>query len=193
MYILSIRTLFTFLLCSFLCINAQAQEAQTDVPIQLSIGGSFTMAPSLSIDGPWTGRNTSAANFLSVFTDLTINNYLIGRVQYSTLIVSSVDDVFTNAIQSGFELNGAIGYNHIFKNNPKINIPIMATLGFATVDTRRAREAGMQVGITTGLKYMFTNRMSATGNLRYLKGLSVSDGAKFDQTDFSIGIMLSVF
>ncbi len=188
-----IPTLFTFLLCSLLYINTHAQENQTNVPIHLSIGGSFTIAPSLTIDGPWTGRNTSAANFLSIFADLIINDYLIGRVQYSSLMVSSVDDVFTNQIESGFELNGAIGYNYILKNNPKISIPIMATLGFATVDTRRAREAGMQVGLTTGLQYAFTNKISATGNLRYLKGLTVSEGAKFDQTDFSIGIMLRLF
>lgn len=188
-----VPTLFTFLLCSLLYINTHAQENQTNVPIHLSIGGSFTIAPSLTIDGPWTGRNTSAANFLSIFADLIINDYLIGRVQYSSLMVSSVDDVFTNQIESGFELNGAIGYNYILKNNPKISIPIMATLGFATVDTRRAREAGMQVGLTTGLQYAFTNKISATGNLRYLKGLTVSEGAKFDQTDFSIGIMLRLF
>jgi len=51
----------------------------------------------------------------------------------------------------------------------------------------------MQAGLTTGIQYAVTNKISATGNLRYLKGLSVSEGAKFDQTDFSLGILLRLF
>ena len=169
-----------------------AQETENNAPINFYLGGSYTIAPTFNINGRWTVNVNTSANFYSLFADLLINDILIGRVQTSFLSVSSLGDNLSSELVSGFEMNGSLGYSYRPSSNPKISIPIMATIGFATVVDDDSRDAGMQVGGTVGLNYQLTPRVSASNSFRYLKGLNFSDGSKFDQIDFSIGVQFKL-
>ncbi len=171
----------------------KAQEAQNNIPIEFSIGGAYTIAPTINITGFWSGETEASANFYSAMADLTINNALTGRVVVSSLIPSSVSGS-DREVESGFEMSGSMGYRLSFENNNKVTIPVMATLGYASFkDTSGRREVGMQVGGTAGINYSITEKFSLTGTVRYLKGVGFNDGSKVDQVDMSIGFMVRLF
>ena len=167
-------------------ISAQSDTPQ--IPVTWYLGGSYTVAPSYDIGGRWTINTKTSGNFYSLFTDLEINQRLIGRAQVSFLSTSSLGDDLSSELESGFEMNGSLGYRFSFTEAPKISVPLMATIGFATVSDERRRDAGMQLGGTLGLNYALSERLEASGTLRILRGVEFSDGSKISQTDFSIGI-----
>lgn len=174
-------------------VNLLAQNTENKIPVNFYIGGSYTIAPSFDIDGIWTVNASTSAKFYSIFADLTINQNLIGRVQLSFLSIPSLSEGISEQLNSGFQMNGSLGYNYQLPSKPKISLPIMATLGYATVVDNSARDAGMQVGGTVGLNYTITDRVNASSSIRYLKGLKFNDGAKFSQIDFSVGVQIRVF
>jgi len=170
--------------------NVFSQSQENNVPINFFLGASYTIAPSFEIDGVWTVNESTSASFYSVFADLVINSNLIGRAQISSLAVSSLSEELSEELESGFQMNGSLGYNAKPGGNDKISIPIMATIGYATVKERSVRDAGMQLGATLGLNYALNQKISASSTLRYLKGVEFSDGAKFNQIDISFGVLL---
>ncbi len=172
-------------------LRGQNENNQIEAPVNFLLGASYTIAPTLKVNGPWTGSNETSGSFYSAYADLIINNKFIGRAVVSSLIPSTLSNGLELAVESGFEMSGSMGYNYTLSSNQKINIPIMATIGFATVKTLSdRRDAGMQLGGTIGLNYDLTEKFILSGTARYLKGVDFSDGAKIDQVDVSLGIMI---
>lgn len=169
---------FTFMLLS------NASHAQE---MQLSLGASAGKALSIT-----RVAEESSATFYSVFGDLVLSEKIIGRLQISSFSASSFTDDLEGEIDSGLEFNGSMGYNIVPSSQPKLHVPLMATLGYANIRKASKSIPGMQVGVTVAPKYMITDMLSANLTLRYLKGVDFDSGTKIDQTDVSIGIMINL-
>ena len=185
------KNVFLMIVISLIAsIRMIGQDAEYKMPIEFYLGGSYTIAPSFSIDGNWTINATTSASFYSLFGDLVINKNLIGRVQVSFL--SSLSDELDSELISGFEMNGSLGYNLKLENNEKLSIPIMATIGYASIADESAKDPGMQLGVTMGLNYALAERVNATSTIRYLKGVGFESGAKISQLDLSFGVQYRI-
>lgn len=183
-YCTKVLTLFIFLLL----VNATgySQESTSSVgSISMSAGISYGIAPTLTV-----GSRETSGTFNSIYGDLVLNEKIIGRAQYSRLNVNSLADGYDLLVNSGWSINGSVGYNITLSSLTKLHIPIMGTFGYANIDRNSGFDhAGAQVGITLAPKYYITDRFVANLSLRVLKGTKVDQGSELGQNDFSIGIM----
>lgn len=155
--------------------------------IQFGLGASLGLAPSLSLS-----NENSSATFYSVYTDLTLNKKIIGRAQLSVFNSSSFTGDLEGKVESGFEFNGSIGYNILLSSMPKLELPVMGTVGYASIKDNNYHWPGMQLGITFAPKYMLTEKIAGNVTLRYLKGNAFNNGREVSQTDVSLGIIFNL-
>jgi len=163
--------------------------AQKDAPVNLSAGVNVTLAPTLKYDD-----KSGSGIILGAFGDLEVAR-AIGRVQFSVLLPSTLSTEDSKQVESGFSVNGSVGYSHAVSNS-KLEIPFMATAGFAKLVYSRARntfsDRCMQIGLTVSPQYRLNDRLFINCTGRYLKGIEVAGGGVIDQIDLSIGIRYSL-
>ncbi len=163
--------------------------AQSSDLLQISVGASVAYAPQLKFDG-----NSGSSGLGSVFADMEVKNRFIGRIQFSSLLISTLVGDQSEKATAGYTANGSLGY--IFAPVPaKFRIPLMATAGTASITYRSNgtfREQCIQIGITASPEYNLSPRISANATFRYLHGLTTADGNPIDQTDLSIGIKFRI-
>lgn len=156
--------------------------------IQFGLGASLGLAPSLSLSD-----ENSSATFYSVYADLTLSKKIIGRAQLSVFNSSSFTGDLEGNVESGFQFNGSIGYNIVLSSMPKLELPVMGTVGYASIKDINFNWPGMQLGVTFAPKYMLTEKIAANVTLRYLKGNGFDDGRELSQTDVSFGMIFYLF
>ncbi len=166
----------------FLSGSIKAQD------IQFGLGASLGMAPSLSLN-----EKNSSASFYSVYADLILKKKFIGRAQLSIFNSSSFTGDLEGEVESGLALNGSLGYNVIFSSVPKLELPLMGTLGYVSVKDDSYHWPGMQFGATFAPKYMLTEKIATNITFRYLIGTAFNNGRPVSQTDVSFGVMFNLF
>lgn len=173
---------FIVLFVTINCISISIIKAQD---IQIGLGASYGIAPSISLEDA-----KSSASFYSIYGDLVINNQLIGRAQFSSFNAESFTEDLEGNVDSGLEFNGSLGYNMLFPSIDKLELPIMATIGYASVKNKSFTWPGMQLGFTLSPKYKIHRKVLANFTVRYLKGTGFEDGRALNQIDTSFGIMI---
>ena len=179
------KLFITFFLMGFLISSAQAQTEVT--PVGIAAGVSYGYAPSLQYES-----TESSGSFYSVYGDLVINDKIVGRAQFSKLLVNTLSNELSRFVSSGFAFNGSLGYNFIPSADKKFQIPVMGTIGYASIErSTGSSRPGMQIGVTLAPKYQVTDQVIVNTTLRMLRGTNFDDGAKLSQNDISIGVMYS--
>lgn len=182
----TVKVFFIFIILGGFTFNSSAQTTTSSAgSISMSAGISYGIAPTLSI-----GSRETSGTFNSIYGDLVINEKIIGRAQYSRLNVSTLSDGYDLLVNSGWSINGSLGYNFTLTAQPKLHIPLMGTFGYANIDRNSGFDhAGAQIGVTVAPKYFVTNRLIVNATFRFIKGTKVDNGTELAQTDFSIGAM----
>lgn len=176
----SLKFIVLFVIVYFFSMSALKAQS-----IKFGVGASYGIAPALSLQD-----DKSSASFYSFYGDLIVNKNFIGRAQFTTFIAESFTMDLEDQVDSGIEFNGSLGYNMSFPSMVKLEIPIMATMGYASIKNRSFTRPGLQLGVTIAPKYMLHEKIAANVTLRYLKGTGFEDGRSLSQWDTSFGVMV---
>ncbi len=172
----------------FSILYGYSQNTSSQATASIAIGASYGHALSLTFNS-----YDASGNFYSFYGDATINDKLVGRAQISQLIPSSLSNGLDDRVDSGWSINGSLGYNVTTASLPALHIPIMATMGYASFKRSDSfTEPGMQVGVTIAPKYFLNDKFIFNASLRWLKGIEVDNGSEIGQTDISIGVMIRI-
>ncbi|MCB0706864.1 MAG: hypothetical protein KDC34_16225 [Saprospiraceae bacterium] len=169
-----------------------ANPAFAQVNIAGGIAGAY--APSLIYD---EDNSTPAAHkgkgyVWSIFGELILKNQFVGRLQYTHLLINTLEGNYAAFVGAGSSWTGSLGYVVGGATNSRLVFPILITSGAGLIDRKDFGVIGSaQIGFTAGPRFYITDYIAVCAEVRYLKGLPVrNSGDTIGLTDISIGAIL---
>ncbi|MEO0468927.1 MAG: hypothetical protein AAF206_04845 [Bacteroidota bacterium] len=168
--------LFLVLIFPFCSLSAQS--------VSLAVGGTVSHAPELAFNG-----STGSSRLFTAFGDMVINDNLIGRIQYTSMDVSSLESKLADRVNFSWSANGSIGYNLVLGPQKRIQIPILLSGGIALINYDGfGSEYGAQFGGSISPFFQFTKHLGVMGQFRVMRGSDMNDGAVIHSTDIGLGL-----
>lgn len=178
--------------CTFILVIISLPKT-TSAQLNLGLGASYGYAPTLKYHDLHAGAIYSGTgNVYSVFAELTLKNQFIGRLQYTGLLLNTLESSFSSFVKSSRVLTGSLGYVVLGAQEFRIQVPIMISSGAGFLDRGDyGLIPSLQLGFTVGPHFYITDYLAIFSEFQYLKGLSYSPGDdRISYTHITLGAKL---